>query len=398
MDQRAMTISGSDHLTWRFGVLFSHSGVTASVETTQLNATILAVEAVNAAGGIRGRPIELIIYDPKSDPGQFHFLAERLLVRDRIRLIFGCYMSSTRKAVLPLVEAYRGLLLYPTLYEGFEYSANCIYTGAAPNQNSLPLARYIFERYGKRIFMVGSDYIYPFESNRIMADLVEHAGGAVLSEIYVPLHADAADFAPAVREIARTQPDAIFSTVVGRSTAIFYEEYRRAGFDPAVMPIASLTTSEAEVEEMSLAAAVGHITAAPFFSTLNTTTAQNFVTSFKARFGAQAPVTAAAEAAYFQVMLVAGAIDQAGSDDPELVRTALSQLQFEAPQGLVRIDSSNNHTFLWPRVAQVNAQGHFEVVWDPGVRVKPDPYCIDQGFGIWADETQSESSVQPAPA
>ena len=393
-----MTISSDETLTWRFGVLFSRSGVTAAVETTQLNATILAVEAVNAAGGVRGRPIELIIYDPKSEPEQFHFLAERLLVRDRVRLIFGCYMSSTRKAVLPLVEAYRGLLFYPTLYEGFEYSANCIYTGAAPNQNSLPLARYIFECYGKRVFMVGSDYIYPFESNRIMADLIEHAGGEILGEIYVPLQAEAGDFLPAIREIAAAQPDAIFSTVVGRSTAIFYEEYRKAGFDPSVMPITSLTTSEAELAEMSVAAAAGHVTAAPFFSTLDTKAARSFVASFRARFGAEAPVTAAAEAAFFQVMLVAGAIDQAGTDDPELVRAALSQLQFEAPQGLVRVDSSNNHTFLWPRVAQVNAQGHFEVVWDPGVRVKPDPYGIDQGFGIWANETQSDSSVQPAPA
>jgi branched-chain amino acid transport system substrate-binding protein len=113
MDQIAMTRSNDKQLTWRFGVLFSRSGVTAAVETTQLNATILAVEAVNAAGGIRGRPIELIIYDPQSEPEQFHCLAERLLAQDRVRLIFGCYMSSTRKAVLPLVEAYRGLLFYP---------------------------------------------------------------------------------------------------------------------------------------------------------------------------------------------------------------------------------------------------------------------------------------------
>jgi branched-chain amino acid transport system substrate-binding protein len=398
MDQIAMTTSNDEQSTWRFGVLFSRSGVTASIETTQLNATILAVEAVNAAGGIRGRPIELIIYDPKSEPEQFHFLAERLLARDRVRLIFGCYMSSTRKAVLPLVEAYRGLLFYPTLYEGFEYSPNCIYTGAAPNQNSLPLARYIFERYGKRVFMVGSDYIYPFESNRIMADLIKQAGGEILGEIYVPLQAEAADFVSAIHEIAHAEPDAIFSTVVGRSTAVFYEEYRKAGFDPAVMPITSLTTSEAELAEMSVAAAAGHITAAPFFSNLDTKAAKTFVASFRARFGTEALVTAAAEAAYFQVMLVAGAIDNAGTDDPELVRTALSQLQFEAPQGLVRIDSSNNHTFLWPRVAQVNARGQFEVVWDPGVRVKPDPYGIDRGFGIWAEKAQSDSHVQPAPA
>ena len=232
---------------WRFGVLFSRSGVTAAVETTQLNATILAVEAVNAAGGIRGRPAELVAYDPASNPKQFHALAERLLGKDGVRLIFGCYMSSTRKAVLPVVEAYRGLLMYPTLYEGFEYSPNCIYTGSAPNQNSLPLARYLFGRYGKRILFVGSNYVYPYESNRIMADLAQQAGGKVTDEIYVPLDAGPGDFAKAIAQIGRTRPDVIFSTVVGRSTAVFYEAYHQAGFDPVRMPIASLTTSEAEV-------------------------------------------------------------------------------------------------------------------------------------------------------
>ena len=373
---------------WRFGVLFSRSGVTAAVETTQLNATTLAVEAINAAGGIRGRRVELVAYDPASNPKQFHALAERLLGRDGVRLILGCYMSSTRKAVLPVVEAYRGLLMYPTLYEGFEYSPNCIYTGSAPNQNSLPLARYLFGRYGKRILFVGSNYVYPYESNRIMADLALQAGGTVADEIYVPLDAGPKDFAKAIAQIGRTRPDMIFSTVVGRSTAVFYEAYRQAGFDPARMPIASLTTSEAEVAEMQPEAAAGHITAAPFFSTLPTPAAAEFVSAFRARFGIGAAVTAGAEAAYFQVMLLADAIERTGTDDPAQVRAALGDLEYDAPQGRVRIDSGTNHTFLWPRVAKLDAAGQFQVVWDPGRRVKPDPYCVDQRLDSWSERAR----------
>lgn len=374
---------------WRFGVLFSRSGVTAGIESTQLRATILATEFVNAAGGIRGRPIELVIYDPASDPKRFHALAERLLDKDRVRLIFGCYMSSTRKAVLPVVEAYRAMLLYPTLYEGFEYSPNCIYTGSAPNQNSLPLARYLFSRFGKRVFLVGSNYVYPYESNRIMADLALQAGGKVLDEIYVPLDAGPGDFAKSLRQIGREKPDVIFSTVVGQSTATFYEAYHRAGFDPERMPIASLTTSEAEVAEMSPKAATGHITAAPFFSVLNTPAAAKFVADFRARFGADGIVTAGAESAYFQVILVAGAIERAGIDEPEAVRAALGEVEFDAPQGRVRVDSSNNHTYLWPRVARLDSAGQFEIVWDPGVRVKPDPYCIDQRLDSWTETARA---------
>lgn len=393
-----MTPNAASRAPWRFGVLFSRSGVTAAVETTQLNATVLAVEAVNLAGGIRGRPVELVIHDPASQPKQFHALAERLLTKDRVRLIFGCYMSSTRKAVLPLVEAYRGLLLYPTLYEGFEYSPNCIYTGSSPNQNSLPLAKYLFRHHGKRLFFVGSNYVYPYESNRIMADLARQAGGKVLDEIYVPLDAGTEDFSKAIREIGRTRPDVIFSTVVGRSTAVFYEAYRKAGFDPARMPIASLTTDEAEVAEMTPQAAAGHVTAAPFFSVLATPAASRFVAEFRVRFGADAVVTAAAEAAHFQVMLVASAIERAGTDEPELVRAALGDLEYDAPQGRVRVDASNNHTFLWPRVAKLDGQGRFQVVWDPGVRVRPDPYCVDQRLDSWSEQARSDGTPLPAHA
>jgi branched-chain amino acid transport system substrate-binding protein len=372
--------------------------VTATIETTQLNATVLAVEAVNARGGILGRPVELVEYDPASEPKQFHALAERLLVQDRVRLIFGCYMSSTRKAVLPLVEAHRALLLYPTLYEGFEYSANCIYTGSAPNQNALPLARYLFKRYGKRLMFVGSNYVYPYESNRIMADLAHQAGGQVLDEIYTPLTAGPQDFARVIRAIDRLRPEVIFSTVVGRSTAMFYEAYHKAGFDPSEMPIASLTTSEAEVAEMSPEAARGHITAAPFFSTLARPEAVQFVAEYRARFGAEAIVTAGAEAAYFQVMLVAAAIESTGTDEPELVRSTLGHIEFEAPQGRVCVDASNNHTFLWPRVARIDLRARFQVVWDPQVRVKPDPYCVEQRLDSWAEQAWLANAVMPVRA
>ena len=140
------------------------------------------------------------IYDPASDPKQFRSLAERLFQHDRIRLLFGCYMSSTRKAVLPVVESHRGLFFYPTLYEGFEYSRHCIYTGAAPNQNSLQLARFLLSTFGNRFLLVGSNYIYPYESNRLMADFVMQGRGKVLDEIYVPLEPRPQDFEKVISE------------------------------------------------------------------------------------------------------------------------------------------------------------------------------------------------------
>ncbi len=183
--------------------------------------------------------------------------------------------------------------------------------------------------------MVGSNYSFPYESNRIIADLVTQSRGKILDEIYVSLDADAEDFRKPIRLIEKLKPDVIFSTVVGQATSTFYRAYREAGFDPSVMPIASLTTSEAEVAEMPPDVAEGHITAAPFFETLGTPAATRFVKAFKARFGADAPVTACAEAAYSQVHLAARALGRAGTDDPERLILELREAEFDAPQGRV---------------------------------------------------------------
>jgi branched-chain amino acid transport system substrate-binding protein len=381
-----MSSSEDNKAPWRVGVLFSQTGVTSAVEQSQLNATLLAIEEINAAGGVLDRVIEPVIYDPASDPKQFRTLAERLFQTDRIRLLFGCYMSSTRKAVLPVVESHRGLLLYPTLYEGFEYSRHCIYTGAAPNQNSLQLAKFLLSTYGNRFLLVGSNYIYPYESNRLMADFVVQGRGEVLDEIYVPLAAEPKDFDKVIHRIKKTTPDVIFSTVVGKGTSVLYEAYRDAGFDPAKMPIASLTTSEAEVAQMHIEAAEGHITAAPFFETSSSPSARRFVASFKQKYGPDAPVPAAAEAAYFQVHLAMRALARSGSDDPERLLPELRDSEFDAPQGRVRIDPENNHAYLWPRIARLDKSGRFQTVWNPGVRIKPDPYCVVQSLDDWSAE------------
>jgi branched-chain amino acid transport system substrate-binding protein len=379
-----MVLKEDNSGAWRVGVLFSRTGVTSTIERTQLNATLLAIEEINAAGGVLGRPIEPVMYDPASDPKQFRAFAERLFQVDRIRLLFGCYMSSTRKAVLPVVEAHRGLLFYPTLYEGFEYSRHCIYTGAAPNQNSMQLAKFLLSAFGNRFLFVGSNYVYPYESNRVMGDFVAQGKGKILDEIYIPLHPVEKDFDKVIGRIKKTSPDVIFSTVVGTGTSTLYRAYRAAGFDPAKMPIASLTTSEAEVAEMGAEAAEGHITAAPFFETLSSPVARRFVTNFKEKYGADAPVPAGAEAAYFQLHLAMRAVAKCGSDDPEQVLANLRDTEFDAPQGRVRIDPENNHTYLWPRIARLDRNGHFQTVWNPGVRVRPDPYCVVQSLDDWS--------------
>ncbi|HEV7368820.1 transporter substrate-binding domain-containing protein [Arenibaculum sp.] len=379
-----MDNTASTEAPWRVGILFSQTGVTAGIERTQMQGTLLAIEEINAAGGVLGREIEAVAYDPASDSAQFGAFAERLLAEDRVGVIFGCYMSSTRKAVLPVVERRNGLLLYPTLYEGFECSRNVIYTGAAPNQNGEQLADYLTSSYGNRFYFVGSNYIYPFESNRIMRDLVQQRAGKVLGERYVSLDATRKSFAAIIRDIRRKEPDVVFSTVVGSGTAHLYQAYADAGFDPRGMPIASLTTSEAEIAEIGAEAARGHVTAAPYFASLDTPANRRFVAAYQARFGADQTTNASCEAAYFQVHLFARALAVAGSMDTDLLRSAMLGLEYDAPQGRVRVDPDNNHTYLWPKVGRVGEAGRFEVVAQSLIAVKPEPYLVDHSIADWS--------------
>ena len=363
--------------SWRVGVLFSKTGVTSVIEKSQLNATLLAIRELNAAGGVHGRNIEPVVYDPESDSEKFYLYSKWLAEKDRVNMIFGCYMSSTRKAVLPVVENFNGLLWYPTLYEGYEFSNNVIYTGAAPNQNSAFLAQHLINQFGRRFYLVGSNYIYPYESNRIMRDLVESAGRSVVAEKYIPLNPSDDDITLVLSDILEKRPDVIFSTIVGSGTRLFYRKYWAAGLQPKQMPIASLTTSEAEVADMGFEVASGHITASPYFQAVDTVANQRFVQKYHAMFGADQSTNACCEAAYFQVHMFADALRKVGKMSTESVRAAALGSFYNAPQGKIQIDVDNHHTYLWPKIGRVNKEGQFDIIDQVDTWVKPDPYLVN---------------------
>lgn len=362
---------------WRVGIMFSRTGFMAIIEDTQLRGTLVAIDEINERGGVNGRPIEPVIVDPASDNAQFRALTKRLMLDEGIRSIFGCYTSSSRKAVLPIVERLNGLLWYPTLYEGFEYSPNVIYTGAAPNQNSLVLADYLTEAYGRRFFFVGSDYVYPRESNRIMNRLLSRRGGTVVGERYVPLRSSRHHFIDVIREIGDTAPDVIFSTVVGDATVSLYQAFADAGFDPKSMPIASLTTTEAEIRAMGCDVGEGHITAAPYFQSVAGAANERFVARYRQRYGDDEPTNMCVEAAYFQVHVFARALERTNTMDPDILRSAALGSAFEAPQGRVSINPECSHANLWARIGRANRSGQFDIVQSLPEPVAADPYLLD---------------------
>ncbi len=368
----------------RVGILYSATGTTSTIGQSQLQGAQLAIDEINETGGLLGRELVAVRYDPASTPARYAALAEQLIVRDGINVIFGCYMSSSRKAVIPIVEKWNKLLFYPTLYEGFEFSGNVIYTGAAPNQNSVQLADYMTSSFGARVYLIGSDYIYPYESNRIMGELVmQHPGSDKLGEHYLPLDATERDYAAIMQDIRVRQPDFIFSTVVGDSTASLYRAYADAGFNPQTMPIASLTTSEAEIAQMGADVAAGHFTAAPYFQSIDSPANARCLARLRQRLGDDCRPNLCWEAAYFQMHLFANAFRQAGSDRIGDLLPHLLGSEFDAPQGRIRLDPGNHHTWLYPRVGRANAQGGFTIVRQATRAVSPDPYLLTHSLSDW---------------
>ncbi|WP_407176829.1 transporter substrate-binding domain-containing protein [Bradyrhizobium sp. STM 3562] len=387
MTKTAPHVKQSDRDVWRVGVLFSRSGLMAVTESEHFFGTALAIEEINKAGGILGREIEVVAYDPASNPEAFRKLADRLLTEDGASVIFGCSTSAERKAILPAIERRNGLLWYPSLYEGFEYSPNVIYTGACPNQNSFPLAEYIVRKYGPRVYLIGSDYIYPRESNRIMRDLIESYAGQVAGEQYVAMEASDAELTRTLDMIRMRAPDVVFSTIVGRTARRFYRLYAEKGFDPAHLPIASLTMAEGELREIGPELCAGHLTAASYFGSLQRESSNRFKVAFANAYGKDKPVSMWSAGAYAQVKLFAMALAQAGSLDTQRLVDAALGLSLDAPEGPIQIDPDNNHLWLTPRIGRARADGAFDVVWEGKGPIKPDPYLsVSPIGGRWLPE------------
>jgi urea transport system substrate-binding protein len=358
----------------KVGVLFSLTGTTAIVEESLNKATILAIEEINAAGGINGMQIKPIVEDPASDPATFAEKARKLVLGDKCVSVFGSYTSASRKAVLPVFEKRKNLYFYPTLYEGRECSKNVIYTGAVPNQQQDEFVPWLVEKFGKRWYLIGSNYIYPKEENNYCKKLLASLGAEVVNEEYVPL--GHSEFSSVINKFRSEKPDVIFSTVVGDSVVALHRQYRAAGLDPEKMPMASLTTSENEVAAMGGDAAAGHFTSAPYFMVYDSPENQKFVEAYRGRWGKDKVTHFVSEPSYFQVYLFKQAVEKlsAGDISPQTIREAIKGEEMIAPQGKVRIEPENLHSYLWPKIGQSQSDGQFKMLKTTSEWLKPVPY------------------------
>jgi branched-chain amino acid transport system substrate-binding protein len=337
-----------------------------------LNGALLGLEEINDDPAFDFR-IEPAILDPGGEPTSYRLMCEELLRGRSVRHVIGCYTSSSRKEVIPAFEKFDALLWYPSHYEGFESNNNVIYTGASPNQHIIPLLRYMLRERGRRVYCVGSNYIWAWENNRILREVVHACGGTVLAEKYLPV--GATDVDRIISEIRTSRPDFVFNTLIGESSYAFYRAHART-IGSSDIPVTSCSLSEPELVSIGPGACAGHIASSVYFQSIDRPRNRRFVDSYRARFGADRVTSADAEASYVAATLLASAIREAGSTDIEQVKKALYRCALDAPQGRVHVDPESNHSYLTPALGMSRADGQFEPLWIAGQPEKPDPYLV----------------------
>ena len=364
------------------GVLHSQTGPIAVSEQAMIEAEQLAFEEINAAGGLLGRPIKWIIADGASDWPTFAREAERLISDEGVTVLFGCWTSASRKSVLPVLERSDHLLIYPMAYEGLEACPNVIYTGAAPNQQITPAVQWCQSALNaRRFFLLGSDYIWPHCVNAIISDQLMGLGVEKVAEQYVPF--GSTNLKAYVQEIVDTQPDVILCSVVGDSAIAFFRELRKAGISPDDIPVITFALAEDELRSTNHADMVGHYAAWNYFQSIDSEENKRFVSAFKERYGADRVTSDVIAAAYNSVYLWANAVRESGNTDVQQVRNSLRQQSLNAPEGIIAVDPSTQHTWRPVYIGKIQADKQFEIVWTSNGSVRPVPYPITRSKRDW---------------
>lgn len=342
----------------RVGILHSLSGTMASREMPLRDAELMAIAEINAAGGILGRRLEAVIADGASDPATFASQAQRLIDQVGVATLFGCWTSTCRKAVLPILEAANGLLWYPLQYEGLECSSQVFYLGSCSNQHIEPAVNWLLQHVGKRFFLIGSDDVFSRTTHILIRSQLRQQGGSMLGEAYVPLGSQT--FGEIIAQIQMGQPDVVFSTLTGNSHLSFYPQYAAAGLSATEIPIFAVRLTEVELQPIAPAAA-GHYASGSYFQSLDTPANQRFVSEFRSRYGSEHVTSHPIEAAYAQVYLWKQSVETAGSIETDRVRQAAYGQVFQAPGGLIQIHP-NHHTVKACHIGRIGSEGQIEIV------------------------------------
>ena len=376
--------------TIKVGVLHSLSGTMAISETVLKDTVLMAIDEINAKGGLLGKKLEPVVVDPASNWPLFAEKAKQLLTQDKVAVTFGCWTSVSRKSVLPVYKENNGLLFYPVQYEGEELEKNVFYTGAAPNQQAIPAVEYLMSKDGgsaKRFVLLGTDYVYPRTTNKILRAFLKSKGvaDADIMEEYTPFgHSDYQTIIAKIKKFSSEgKKTAVVSTINGDSNVPFYKELGNQGLKAKDVPVVAFSVGEEELRGVDTKPLVGHLAAWNYFMSIKNPTNADFIKKWSAYAKAKniaghkdKPLTNdPMEATYIGINMWAQAVKKAGTTDVNKVIAAMAGQTFPAPGGFMsKMDEKSHHLHKPVFIGEVKADGQFKVVWKTPGPVKAQPW------------------------
>ena len=360
--------------TVKVGVLQSLSGTMAISEVAVKNSAMLAIKEINASGGVLGKQIEPLVEDGESKPEVFAQKAEKLITTDKVAVVFGGWTSSSRKAMKPVVEGTKSLLFYPVQYEGLEVSPNIFYTGATTNQQIIPALDYLKEQKLTKVFLVGSDYVFPRTANKEIKAYAAANGLEILGEEYLQL--GDTNVQGIVKKVLDAKPQVVFNTLNGDSNVSFFKELKLKGNTSSAIQTVSVSIAEEEVPGVGVDNLAGHLVSWNYYQTTDNARNKAFVAAYQKEYGADKPTSDPMQAGYNSVYIWKAAVEKAGSFEVDKVKAAAAGLTIDTPEGTLTVDPKNHHVFKTARIGMINAKGQIDEVWNSGKPVAPDP-CLD---------------------
>jgi urea transport system substrate-binding protein len=394
--------------TIKVGILHSLSGTMAISETALKETALMAIEEINAKGGVLGKKLEPVVVDPASNWPLFAEKARQLLTQDKVAVTFGCWTSVSRKSVNPVFKELNGLLFYPVQYEGEELEKNVFYTGAAPNQQAIPAVEYLMSKDGgsaKRWVLLGTDYVYPRTTNKILRAFLKSKGVAEadIMEEYTPFgHSDYQTIIAKIKKFAgEGKKTAVVSTINGDSNVPFYKELGNAGLKATDVPVVAFSVGEEELRGVDTKPLVGHLAAWNYFQSIKNPENDKFIKQYRDWAKKQKLPKAETvvtndpmEATYIGIHMWKQAVEKAKSTDTDKVIAAMAGQTFKAPSGFtIKMDEKNHHLHRAVFIGEVKADGQFNVVWKTKGPVKAQPWSP---FIAGNDKKKDEPEVAKA--
>jgi urea transport system substrate-binding protein len=374
--------------TIKVGILHSLSGTMAISETSLKDMALMTIDEINAKGGVLGKKLEPVVVDPASNWPLFAEKARGLLTQDKVAVVFGCWTSVSRKSVLPVFKELNGLLFYPVQYEGEELEHNVFYTGAAPNQQAIPAVEYLMSKEGggaKRWVLLGTDYVYPRTTNKILRAFLHSKGvdDKDIDEVYTPFgHSDYQTIVANIKKFAAGGKTAVVSTINGDSNVPFYKELGNAGLKATDVPVVAFSVGEEELRGVDTKPLVGQLAAWNYFESIKNPVNAEWIKKWKAYAvkmklpnADKAVTNDPMEATYIGINMWPQAVKAAGTTDVEKVIAKVGGQTFKAPDGFtIEMDKTNHHLHKPVFIGEVKADGQFNVVWKTPAPIRAQPW------------------------